>query len=134
MTVDVKLSVSGHLDVDAIRGALTDAGYGPVEFSETNFETPVDTMPMHGVFSLVDPGVRKNSRDSRREIRMHHGIGSGDMPHVIGDEYSYLVMGAHAGGPDIMKSLAERFGGKFENEADETQDRIYDASAPSPGP
>lgn len=126
MTVDVSLSTQGHIPIADIRDALEGIGAGPVTFEVTEYDDPAMGMARRAKFVLRDPTDRRN----QREVYMHHGMEPDDeeMTHVTGDEYSYFRMGAHAGGPTVMRALAERYGGLYMN--DETEEEVL---LPYPG-
>ncbi len=129
MTTDVSLSTQGHIPLSDIRDALEGMRAGPVTFKVTEHD-PELGMSVHATFQFKDPTDRRRWR----EMRMHHGTGPDDetMTHVSGDEYSYFAMGAHDGGPEVMRALAERYGGRFQNDADGADELLPYPGAPAP--
>lgn len=127
MTTDVSLTSAGHLDIGEIRSFLQDASDRQAEvirdewISNTHYFT----------IAFKDPHNRRNNR----ELRIHHSFGvdaENEVAKYVGTdiEYTYMVLGDHGNGPKIMRDLAERFGGYFENDANPEQDEYYDVNGP----
>ncbi len=130
MGVEVKLTSQGHLPLDDVRDALEGMRAGPVTYKVTEYMEGEDTPAVLATFSFKDPTDRRRNR----EMRLHHWLHPSEkaQAHVSGDEYSYLVMGAHGGGPEVIRSMAERYGGLLEDERDETEEAFPYPGAPAP--
>lgn len=127
MTIDVSLMSAGHLDIGEIRSFLQNASDRPAEVIRDFWVLETH----HFVIAFKDPHDRRHSR----ELRIHHSFGvdsEQEAANYIGAdiEYTYMVLGEHGNGPKIMRDLAERFGGYFQNDANPEQDEYYDVNGP----
>jgi len=125
MTIDVSLTSAGHLDIGEIRSFLQNASDRPAEVIRDFWVMETH----HFVIAFKDPHNRRNNR----ELRIHHSFGvdgETETAKYIGTdiEYTHMVLGEHGNGPKIMRDLAERFGGHFENDANPEQNEYYDVN------
>jgi len=125
MPLEVTLQSAGHLDVGEVRSYLQNASDRPAEVIRD--EWILDTH--YFTIAFRDPHNRRN----KRELRIHHSFGvdsETDAANYIGSdiEYTFMTLGGHDNGPKIMRDLAERFGGYFENEANPEQNEYYDVN------
>lgn len=127
MTIDVSLTSAGHLDIGEIRSFLQNASDRPAEVIRDFWVMETH----HFVIAFKDPHNRRNNR----ELRIHHSFGvdgETETAKYIGTdiEYTHMILGEHGNGPKIMRDLAERFGGHFENDANPGQNEYYDVNEP----